>query len=282
MLVRARAVVVDRVAPDRDDPRVPRAPGVGLGEPLRERQLPAPPLGMRAVHDLPEAAAVAVAEDGQVVHVAQLVQQHAARVAQPALEIDDPRLVRVDAARRAWEPGTPAETDRHLSPRGRDERAVGPLLPVPRQLLPAGCDELHRMCSRHSDDAQRDGDHGEATQHDDGDLPPPGAAQTPLAVDVRRVYSRVAMRTWVVAALLALGAASPAQAAGGYSQAVTGTPGLVAYWRLGATAPGSLLGGASLGAHGALSGDTDTSARFDGIDGELQASTPDAATLEGW
>ena len=48
--------------------------------------------------------------------------------------------------------------------------------------------------------------------------------------------------------------AGAAQAAGGYAQAVTGTAGLLAYWRLGETsgttaadvtgrAPGSLLGG---------------------------------------
>src|SRR3954453_3937288 len=102
------------------------------------------------------------------------------------------------------------------------------------------------------------------------------------------------MRAWFVAALVFLGAASPAQAAGGYSQAVTGSPGLLGYWRLGersgttaadATghAPGSLVGGVGLGAHGALSGDADTAARFDGTDDELQASTTaGASTLEGW
>src|SRR3954453_12466935 len=90
------------------------------------------------------------------------------------------------------------------------------------------------------------------------------------------------MRTWLVAALLALGVASPAQAAGGYSQAVTETPGLVAYWRLGTTAPGTLLGGASLGAHGALSGAPAPSALLGGIEEELKASPPAAATVEGW
>ena len=88
--------------------------------------------------------------------------------------------------------------------------------------------------------------------------------------------------------------AGAAQAAGGYAEAVAGTSGLIAYWRLGETsgmtatdvtgrAPGSLLGGVGLGARGALSGDADTAARFDGVDDELQASGgPGAATLEGW
>src|SRR3954467_9935903 len=95
--------------------------------------------------------------------------------------------------------------------------------------------------------------------------------------------------------LLAIGlvAARPARAAGGYAQAVAGTPGLLAYWRLGersgtvaggvaGPAPASLLGGVGLGERGALSGDPDTAARFDGVDAELQASvtTPGTVTLE--
>jgi hypothetical protein len=101
-----------------------------------------------------------------------------------------------------------------------------------------------------------------------------------------------------VAALVVLGLAAQAQAAGGYAETVTGTPGLLAYWRLGersgttaadvtGRAPGSLLGGVGLGAHGALSLDADTAARFDGIDDELQAggsglAPAGAGTLEGW
>jgi hypothetical protein len=68
---------------------------------------------------------------------------------------------------------------------------------------------------------------------------------------------------------------------------------LLSYWRLGersgtvagdvtGRAPGSLLGGVGLGARGALSGDPDTAAHFDGTDDELQASVASAATLEGW
>jgi len=98
----------------------------------------------------------------------------------------------------------------------------------------------------------------------------------------------------LVATLMVLCPAGAAQAAGGYAEAVAGTSGLIAYWRLGETsgmtatdvtgrAPGSLLGGVGLGARGALSGDADTAARFDGVDDELQASGgPGAATLEGW
>ena len=49
--------------------------------------------------------------------------------------------------------------------------------------------------------------------------------------------------------------------------------------------PGSYLGAPGLGAGGALSGDADTAARFDGVDDELQAGgapVAGAATLEGW
>jgi len=77
----------------------------------------------------------------------------------------------------------------------------------------------------------------------------------------------------LVATLMVLCPAGAAQAAGGYAEAVAGTSGLIAYWRLGETsgmtatdvtgrAPGSLLGGVGLGARGALSGDADTAARF--------------------
>jgi hypothetical protein len=100
---------------------------------------------------------------------------------------------------------------------------------------------------------------------------------------------------WLVAALLIAGTPQAAQAAGDYPGTITHTPGLRAYWRLGEASgvvaadatgrsPGSLLGGVALGAHGALSFDADTAARFDGVDDELQANvdTPGPLTLEGW
>src|SRR4051794_15418663 len=98
-------------------------------------------------------------------------------------------------------------------------------------------------------------------------------------------------RVFVVIAVAGfLGLAAPARAAGDYAQTVTGTPGLLSYWRLGersgtvaadvtGRAPGTYLGGVGLGARGALS--ADTAARFDGVDDELQV-TGAAATLEGW
>jgi hypothetical protein len=39
---------------------------------------------------------------------------------------------------------------------------------------------------------------------------------------------------WLLAALMRLGLAGPAEAAGGYPQSVTDTAGLLGYWRLGA------------------------------------------------
>src|SRR5689334_18534519 len=99
------------------------------------------------------------------------------------------------------------------------------------------------------------------------------------------------MRACLVAALMVLGWAGIAQAAGGYADAVKGEPELRAYWRLGASAadetgnaPGTLVGGVALGAPGALSGEPDTAARFDGVDDELQGSVAlaGAGTLEGW
>ena len=93
----------------------------------------------------------------------------------------------------------------------------------------------------------------------------------------------------------AVAGAVPASAAAQYDAAVRATPGLAGYWRLGelgGTAaadasgraePGSYLGAPGLGAGGALSGDSDPAARFDGVDDELQAGgAPVAATLEGW
>ena len=92
----------------------------------------------------------------------------------------------------------------------------------------------------------------------------------------------------------AVAGAVPASAAAQYADAVLATPGLEGYWRLGElggtaaadasgrAAPGSYLGAPGLGARGALSGDADPAARFDGVDDELQAGgAPVAATLEG-
>lgn len=81
-----------------------------------------------------------------------------------------------------------------------------------------------------------------------------------------------------------------------YRDAVLATPGLVSYWRLGertgavaidenAANPGTYGGAFTLGDPGALTGDPDTSAGFDGATGEMTAPAggPGAAgTLEGW
>jgi len=97
------------------------------------------------------------------------------------------------------------------------------------------------------------------------------------------------------AALLAAACpCAPARAAGGYADTVlAGAP--AAYWRLGETsgavaadrtghAAAAYLGGVELGARGALSGDPDTAARFDGADDEVRGSVALAGsgTLEGW
>jgi hypothetical protein len=82
-------------------------------------------------------------------------------------------------------------------------------------------------------------------------------------------------------------------AVGGYADAVRTTGGLLSYWRLGDPSgtsaadhtggtPGSLVGGVTLGARGGLNADTDTAARFDGVDDEMQVSVSTGATLEGW
>lgn len=81
-----------------------------------------------------------------------------------------------------------------------------------------------------------------------------------------------------------------------YRTAVLGTAGLLAYWRLGepggtvaadetSANPGSYSGGITLGDPGALTGDPDPSAGFDGVNGEMTASAgglASAGTLEGW
>ena len=102
------------------------------------------------------------------------------------------------------------------------------------------------------------------------------------------------MRSAFAAVVLAVVFGAPASAAAQYRDAVLATGGLAGYWRLGETSgtaaadasgragPGSYLGAPGLGARGALSADADGAARFDGVDDELQAGAPVAATLEGW
>jgi subtilisin len=83
-----------------------------------------------------------------------------------------------------------------------------------------------------------------------------------------------------------------------YSEAVLGSSGLASYWRLGEASgttaadqkganPGTYLGGVTLGQPGALAGDDDTTASFDGQNDEMRASgaglsLTSTATLEGW
>ena len=105
------------------------------------------------------------------------------------------------------------------------------------------------------------------------------------------------MTQWAVVALVSLAAfPSAAGAQSAYADVVRSTSGLMAYWRLGEAsgtvandthgqADGTYLGGPALGARGALSDDPDTSARFDGVDDEMQSGVaPIAATgtVEGW
>jgi PKD repeat protein len=88
-----------------------------------------------------------------------------------------------------------------------------------------------------------------------------------------------------------------AGAPSGYRDVVLGTPGVLGYWRLGEAAgvfaadelgarPGAYAAkGVTLGQPGALRGDPNTSAAFDGSVGEVTAPTPaltTSGTLEGW
>jgi hypothetical protein len=81
-----------------------------------------------------------------------------------------------------------------------------------------------------------------------------------------------------------------------YRNTILGTTGLAGYWRLGeqsgataadatATNAGSYLGGYTLGQQGALTRDTDTAVRFDGVSGEMTvggASLSSSGSIEGW
>lgn len=82
----------------------------------------------------------------------------------------------------------------------------------------------------------------------------------------------------------------------GYGAVIAGTPGLRSYWRLGEGSGGfgwdqkgldlgTYRGGASLGQPGAIAGDSNGSAGFDGVDDELSATGPTVSTtgtMEGW
>jgi hypothetical protein len=83
-----------------------------------------------------------------------------------------------------------------------------------------------------------------------------------------------------------------------YGRAVLATPGLVSYWRLGERSgtaaadqkgsnTGAYAGGVTLGQPGALTGNPDTAAGFDGVDDDMRAGGSGLAlstsgTLEGW
>ncbi len=83
---------------------------------------------------------------------------------------------------------------------------------------------------------------------------------------------------------------------GSYSERVSGTPGLVAYWRLGeeagsltrdvvSGAQAAVLNGARLGVPGALAAETDTAVALDGVDDEIALPAGPAVTdftIEGW
>lgn len=112
---------------------------------------------------------------------------------------------------------------------------------------------------------------------------------------MRRALSCAAV---AVAALTLPSAAGAANCGseGAYSSAVEGTPGLLSYWRLGESSgttacdsfgsrSGTYQGGSVLGAPGAIAGDPDTAAGFDGTDDRVtlpaMPSSVDFA-VEGW
>src|SRR5579884_3699038 len=110
--------------------------------------------------------------------------------------------------------------------------------------------------------------------------------------------------TGAIAAMLVSGSAAQAATtcpatSSAYAQAVAGTAGLVGYWRLGDASgtpacdslgqnPGAYSGAVTLGQPGAIAGDADTSAAFDGSSGTMSvpASTSlnvgDSFTIEAW
>ena len=91
----------------------------------------------------------------------------------------------------------------------------------------------------------------------------------------------------------------PCSSSGDYSAGVLGTPGLAAYWRLGdragttacearGVAPGTYNGGFTLGRPGAIAGDANTAANFNGSTGYVKVTNQPALTpssrisLEAW
>jgi hypothetical protein len=104
-------------------------------------------------------------------------------------------------------------------------------------------------------------------------------------------------RLWLIVVVLLTVAAAPAPADADYRQTVLDS-GPLSYWRLGETSgtgaadqlarnPGTYVGGVALGAPGALTGDPDRAAAFDGVDDEVQLgggtlAVSGTATVEGW
>ena len=96
--------------------------------------------------------------------------------------------------------------------------------------------------------------------------------------------------------LLATGRDASAATAASYSERVTGRASLESYWRLGETAgkvaedvksgrDGTYAGGVTLGVPGALTGDPDKAALFDGKDDSVTLPTLPSAvefTVSGW
>ena len=101
------------------------------------------------------------------------------------------------------------------------------------------------------------------------------------------------MTQTAVVALLALAVApSAAGAQGAYGDQVLSTPSLTAYWRLDEAsgtvagdargrAAGTYLGGPGLGVRGAQSAGAGTSARFDGVDDQMQTGVASIAESRG-
>src|SRR6478752_3699760 len=122
----------------------------------------------------------------------------------------------------------------------------------------------------------------------------------------RREKSGLTAIVGVGLALAAAAAPSPASAAScapgrsAYSGVVSGTPGLVGYWRLGepsgtvacdstpANDDGAYMGGATLGAPGALAGDPDTALTLDSSTDQVSIpaagslNVGDTFTVEAW
>ena len=138
VLAPRRAVVVARVATDRDDPAVAGAERVGLGELLRERHLARPPLAPGRAHDAAEAPAVAVVHHAQVEQVPELVQQHGSRLAHAGADVDRARAPAVDAAGGARQRGAALQPQDDATGHGRHQRGARPALPRAAERPAAG------------------------------------------------------------------------------------------------------------------------------------------------